>query len=473
MKAWLLAFRNLQRNRRRSITTLSAMVIGLTAVLLFGGYIRNINYGLQTSYVRESGHLQIQRHGYFLYGSGDPVSYAIDDYTRIVDAVRDDPELRSMVTVVTPVLAVNGIAGNFAAGVSRTVFGRGIVVDEQSRMRQWNDYGFPDHADPLALASTPPNAVVIGTGVARVLRLCGPLKVPNCHDPQPTLDTAGEPAAPSDLAQLAAAETRSRHGDAPTAPMAVTGPSAHIQLLTSNAYGAPNVADLHVVAAEKQGVKDIDDMYVQLHLPQAQRLVYGGGKPRVTSIVVQLHHTADIGRARERLLSVLRHTPGGDALDVLDFTTLNPQYGQITGMFNAVFGFIAILIATVVMFTVGNTMNMAVMERTREIGTLRAIGLRDAGVRGIFVCEGFLLGLCGAVVGTVLALGAAVLINHSGLHWVPPGQTGSVPLTVRVWGETGMILRNAIGIWLVATASAWFPARRASSLPIVEALRFS
>ncbi|WP_206957873.1 ABC transporter permease [Trinickia acidisoli] len=467
MKTWILAFRNLQRNRRRSFTTLLAMMIGLTAVLLFGGYTRNINYGLQTSYVRSGGHLQIQRRGYFLYGSGDPVSYGIADYARIVDAVRGDPQLRSMVTVVTPVLAVNGIAGNFAAGVSRTVFGNGIVVAEQSRMREWNDYGFPTHAGPLALAATPPNAVVIGTGVARVLRLCTSLKVANCSDPRSTRDTARQSAAPNDLVELAAAESRSLHGASSSAP------AAHIQLLTSNAYGAPNVADLDVVAAQKQGVKDVDDMYVQLHLAQAQRLVYGGGQPRATSIVVQLNHTADIDRARARLTALLRRTPGGDALDVLDFSTLNPQYGQITGMFNAVFGFIAILIATVVMFTVGNTMNMAVMERTHEIGTLRAMGLRGAGVRRIFVCEGFLLGLCGAVSGTLIALAGSALINHAGLHWMPPGQTDSVPLTVRVWGETAMILRNALGILLVATASAWLPARRASRMPIVEALRFS
>ncbi len=470
MKTWILAFRNLRRNRRRSLTTWLAMVSGLTAVLLFGGYTRNINDGLQTSFVRDSGHLQIQRRGYFLYGSGDPVSYAIADYPRIVDTVRNDPQLRSMVTVVTPVLAVNGIAGNFSAGVSRTVFGSGIVVDDQNRMRQWNDYGFPNESGPLALTSTPQNAVVIGTGVARVLHLCTLLKVPHCTDPQPAHDTAPQSAAGQDVVQLAAAEAQSFGGGERAARKVQ---NAHIQLLTSNAYGAPNVAELQVAAAQQQGVKAIDDMYVQLHLAQAQRLVYGGAQPRVTSIVVQLRHTADIERARDRLVSVLRRTPGGDALDVLDFATLNPQYKQITGMFGAVFGFIALLIATVVMFTVGNTMNMAVMERTREIGTLRAIGLRDGGVRGMFICEGFLLGFSGAVAGTLFALGGAALINHAGLHWQPPGQTDSVALTVRVWGEHAMILRNAFGIWLVATASAWLPARRASRMPIVDALRFS
>lgn len=466
MKTWTLACRNLLRNRRRSSMTLLAMVIGLTAVLLFGGYARNINYGLQTSYVRYGGHLQIQRSDYFLYGSGDPVAYGIADYRRIVDAVRGDPVLRSMVTVVTPMLTVNGIAGNFAAGASRTVFGSGIVVDEQRKMRQWDDYGFPNRSGPLALEGTPPNAAVIGTGVARVLHLCGVLRVAQCSDPVAKREVSTRATVPGDLAQLALAESHSSRDSAFAAS------AAHIQLLTSNAYGAPNVAELGVVAAEKQGVKALDDMYVQLHLAQAQRLVYGGGEPKVTSIVVQLRHTADIDRARARLTSVLHGLPGGDALDILDFATLYPQYGQVTGMFNAVFGFIAMLFATVVMFTVGNTMNMAVTERTREIGTLRAMGLRDAGVRRMFICEGFLLGLCGAACGVLLALAGAVSINHAGLHWTPPGQTDSVALTVRVWGETAMIGRHALGIVLVATASAWLSARRASRMPIVEALRF-
>ncbi|WP_207004536.1 ABC transporter permease [Trinickia mobilis] len=465
MKNWLLAFRNLLRNRRRSMTTLFAMVIGLASVLVFGGYAGNINYGLQTNYVQHGGHLQIQHRNYFLYGSGDPVSYGLTNYAHIIDLVKSDPELSRLVTVVTPVLAVNGIAGNFAAGVSRTVFGSGIVVADQNRMRLWNDYGFPDHPKPLALTATSADAALIGTGVARVLRLCGPLKVPDCREPEAAQAVdAPSAATPPDLARLAALEANAKA----SAPH-----GARIELLTSNAYGAPNVAELNIVEAQKQAVKDVDDMFVQLHLKEAQQLVYGGGKPEVTSIVVQLRHTSQLAEARARLNALLHSTLQGEPLEVLDFATLNPQYGQITGMFGAVFGFIAAMIATIVMFTVGNTMNMAVMERTKEIGTLRAIGVRGSGIRNIFLCEGFLLGTCGAVLGTLFALIAAALVNHAGLHWTPPGQTDPVALTVRVWGETGMIVRNALGVIVVATFSAWWPARRAARMPIVDALRFA
>ena len=77
--------------------------------------------------------------------------------------------------MVTPTIALSGIAGNFAAGVSRTVVGTGMVVADQNRMRQWNDYHLSLHSEPVALTGTPEDTAVIGTGVARVLQLCEPL----------------------------------------------------------------------------------------------------------------------------------------------------------------------------------------------------------------------------------------------------------------------------------------------------------
>lgn len=460
MNTLSLALRNLLRNRRRSLTTLLAMMIGSVAILLFGGYSGNINLGLQTGFVRSSGHLQIQHKDYFLYGSGNPAAYGIADYLQVIDALRRDPVLQPMLTVVTPTLSLGGIAGNFAAGVSRTVIGSGVVVAEQNRLRLWNDYQFPGETKQLALTGSKENSAVIGTGVARVLQLCEPLQIQDC--PQPAASHTDKQAdTPVDIAALSAlAQT-----DQPK-----TG-SARIELLAANAHGAPNVAALDVVKAEQQGVKELDDISVMLHLAQAQKLVYGGEAPQVTAIVLQLQHTEQIPAATARLEQLLatdlKHLP----LEVHDYATLNPSYGQITGMFKAIFSFISLLIGAIVLFTVGNTMSMAVVERTVEIGTLRAIGLRRGGIRRLFVSEGLLLGLIGAGLGMLLALACAWLINHSGLTWTPPGNTVPIPLTVRVWGETRMIVGTGIGLMLVAALSAWWPSRRAAQMDIVDALR--
>src|SRR5512136_2316689 len=152
MSTLLLALRNLLRNRRRSLMTLFAMVIGAVTILLFGGYSRNITYGLQTGYVHRSGHLQIQHKDYFLYGTGNPAAFGIANYQRVIDVVSHDPVLAPMLRVVTPTLSLGGIAGNFAASVSRTVVGTGVVVESQNRLLQWNDYHLPFEFRPAALS---------------------------------------------------------------------------------------------------------------------------------------------------------------------------------------------------------------------------------------------------------------------------------------------------------------------------------
>lgn len=461
MKTFSLALRNLLRNRRRSMTTLFAMGIGAVTILLFGGYSRDITYSLQTGYVLRGGHLQVQRKDYFLYGTGNPAAYGIADYQRVIDVIRKDPVLASMMTVVTPTISLGGIAGNFAAGVSRTVVGTGVVVADRNLMRKWNEYDLRIRIGDSPLTGTPDDSIVVGTGVARVLELCAPLAVPNCVAGKKIQKAPAGPNAPADITALADLEARP----------AASKDEARIELLAANVHGAPNVASLRAIKAEKQGFKELDDMFIGMHLAQAQRLLYGAGKPQATAVVVQLAHTSQIPAAKARIAELLSTSLRGEPLEVQDFEALNPFYGQAIGMFAAIFGFMAVLIGAIVLFTVGNTMSMAVVERTTEIGTLRAMGLRRAGIRRLFVCEGLLLGLIGALTGILVALVLAWLINHGGLTWTPPGQVDPVPLTVRVWGETRLMLVTGLGLTLVAVISAWWPARRAARLLIVDALR--
>ncbi len=469
MKTLSLAWRNLLRNRRRSLTTLLAMSVGLVAVLLFGGYRSNIIYGTQTGFVQHSGHLQIQRAGYFLDGSDNPTAYGIADYPRIIAAVKHDAVLAPMLTVVTPTLQLGGIAGNFSAGVSRSVIATGLVPDERNRMLSWNDFGVVSYARPLPLERTADDTVVVGTGVARKLKLCAALAVPDCTQeaPNPAKSIAAAPqagaAAPDDIAALSALEEQSR-------------PATHenrIEMLAATAHGAPNVASLNVVEAENMGIKALDDAYMAMHLSQAQRLIYGASAPQVTAIIVQLQHTSQIPLAQQRLNELLTRESGGQALEVLNFERLNPMYGQTNQFMDSMFSFIATLIGVIVLFTLGNTMSTAVVERTVEIGTLRAMGVRRSGIRRLFICEALLLGLIGSAIGVAAALGIAYVINHSGWSWVPPGYSYAYLILVRVGQDLTLLTGSVIGMILVTVISAWWPANRAARLAIVDALRHS
>ena len=466
---WSLALRNLLRNRRRSLSTLLALAIGLASILLFSGFKANLTFTGLTMYAQGGGHLQVQHRDYFLYGSGNPAAYGMPAYAELVEKIRNDAVLRPMLTVVTPTLRFGGLAGNFDAGISRTVIGTGSVAEDVNRMRQWNEFAIPVTRPRFPLEGTPADSAIVGFGVARVLQLCGKLKVDDCPTPESTEAAPTEKAValPNDIAALAQLEGNSTAAQ----QTAAAGTGARMELLSSSSRGAPNVASLNVVVAENQGFKELDEVSLIVHLAQAQRLVFGRGTPRVTSIMVLLNKSADEPAAAARLSEIVAAHPSSQPLVVRRFDELNPFYVQSEQLFDVIFGFIFVLIGGIVLFTVGNTMNTAVVERTVEVGTLRAIGSRRGLIRRLFVVEGFVLGCAGALLGLSAAVVLAAIINASGITWLPPGSSERMALQVRVMSDLFTVVGTTLSLVLIATASAWWPAWRAANLNMVDALR--
>lgn len=478
MNSWSLAARNLLRNRRRSLATLLALAIGSIATLLFGGYARNIATSMETAYIRAGGHLQIQHRDYFVFGSSDPTAYGIKDYRRLMDAIQADAALRERITVMSPTLQFSGVAGNFDQGLSKSVVGFGFVPQDVNAMRTWNEFDIPLDTPPIVLDDRHPDGAVIGMGVARLLQLCKALALSDCPQPsQPAgreaeadkpAPSAAKTALGADLAQLSDLEA----GDsAQTQGVRDTKAAPRIELLAGHANGTPNVASLAVLAAELQGFKELDDVAVMLSLDQAQRLIYGRSPPRATAIMVQLQHTDTMAAVQARLQALIDGLKLDQPLTVIDYQTLNPYFVQTLSLFDTIFTFIFALIGSIVLFTVSNTVNTAVVERTVEIGTLRAMGLRRQQVQNLFVMEGTLLGVVGALGGLVASLVIAAIVNSLGLTWLPPGTSEPLPLVLRVWGETRMLAGATIGLVLIAVVSAWWPSRRAARLNVVESLR--
>lgn len=466
MKHWQLALRNLRRNQRRSLTTILTIVVGLCAILLFGGYRSNIMYGSLTGFVQNTAHMQIQVHGYFKDGADNPLDYGINDYQAIIDRIRQDKVLNDKIAVISAQLQLGGIAGNFAQGISRSVLAFGVEPEGYNQMMAWNEFGVTSYAQRLPLNSGNSDAVVVGTGVARRLRLCDLLSTNDCIQPD-----IAKPSVPASDTGLAADIEALSNAQAST-ETAKAGQSGHaIELLAASQRGAPNVASLQVIAAQNKGIKAIDDMYLAMHLQQAQALIYGKQSPKVTAILIQLHKTADLPEVQQQIRALLQREFSQQKLAVLDFASLSPIYGQTNQFMDTMFGFIALLIAVIVLFTVANTMSAAIMERTSEIGTLRALGLRRQGIRKLFLCEASLLGLSGCLAGLLMALACASLINHSGWSWTPPGYSYAYLVQVRVTDDLPMLVQSCTWIVLITMLSAWWPAQRAARMQIVDALR--
>jgi putative ABC transport system permease protein len=458
-----LAFRNISRNRRRSLMTAALVAMGALALLVFGGFVTNIFKGLETGIVQNGGHLTVYRSGYFLFGPGNPAAYGIDDHEALMHDIATDPVLHDMVEVMTTSQSLVGIAGNFSGGssASKTFFGVGLVGNDRQHMHRWNDYHAGRVYPPDDRMSDPDaSRGVIGRGVARMLGLCAALHVPNCPAPEARSDTGnGAPPLDPGLVDLA----REEQGAG-----AAADSTPRIDLLSATASGAPNIVSMEVAGVEIQSVKELDDNYVAMPLALAQQLVYGRGTHKVTAVTLQLHHTADLPAARTRLNAIIaaKHLP----LEVRDFRELNPFFVQVIGMFSVIFLFLTVIMGVIVLFAVVNTMTMNVMERTNEIGMARAMGVRRAGIRRLFLLEGALLGALGASFGVVLAFIAIWAINHGGFHWTPPGNTDPVPFTLS-WPTGFLLLGSWFGLVVVATLATVPPSNRAAKSRIVDALR--
>ena len=138
-------------------------------------------------------------------------------------------------------------------------------------------------------------------------------------------------------------------------------------------------------------------------------------------------------------------------------------------------GGVALLVAA---FGVANTMMMAIMERTREIGIMKAIGATNEAILTLFLLEAGLVGLVGGIMGVLLAQGVSYLVN-TGIQNMPQGDGGYYFLPIDPNQISGQLLVVpseltvfAIGLaTIVGIFAGLYPAWRAANLPPVIALK--
>lgn len=412
-----LAFRGLLRNRRRSLVTLMAMALGFAAIALFAGYTHNIYRGLSLQAIHGEllGHLTLSKRGMSREGKLDPERYLLsaDEVARITALVQADPH----VALVTPRLTLSGIVSN---GRASTIF--------------------------VAEGVEPTAARDLHAGLRREMQLS-----------PATIALAGVESldqAKPDTVALAQGLADLLH----------LKPGGQAALLSNTLSGQANALDVTVGGVFNTGNAGTNDLYAFMPLSLVRSLYDAEG--RADRLTIQLDDVGETEAARARLLAQLK-TAGFD-VEIRTWNELSAFYTQVHGMFDMIFGFIFSIVLTVVVMSVANSMGMTVVERTREIGTLRALGLLRGGVVRLFVGEAALLALIGCITGLLLTLAVRHGINLSGISYVPPNQTAPVPLLVDL--DSARILVTAVMMAGVGALAAWVPARRAARQPIIEAL---
>jgi putative ABC transport system permease protein len=183
--------------------------------------------------------------------------------------------------------------------------------------------------------------------------------------------------------------------------------------------------------------------------------------PTYTSISVRVGNPNQVPAVEDAIKKM-----GFSAFSLVDATRSMRQFFAVLDGFLAIFGSLALAVASI---GIVNTLVMAILERRREIGIMKALGASDADVRGLFFAEAGAMGLVGGAVGVTLGWAIGRLINFGTNIYLerqnfPPAQIWSVPL----W-----LVLSAIAFSIVVSLlSGLYPAARAARLDPVQALRY-
>jgi putative ABC transport system permease protein len=237
-------------------------------------------------------------------------------------------------------------------------------------------------------------------------------------------------------------------------------PGSSLTMMASTTEGALNAVDVTVAGVVATGIPEVDRRLVYTDLSTAQKLLV---TQRVSSLGVFLDRMESTGPAQRRLQAALPKFEVQTWLDQAQF------YRSVKELYNRIFGALGLIIGVIVIFVVANAMAMAIIERTREIGTLRAVGTLPGQLVRSFALEGLVLGGAGAVLGALFALVVTVALLVFPVQMPPPpGRNVGYPLQVAL--DPALYAFTLVAMLLLATIASALVARRTVGKPIVDAL---
>lgn len=424
--AWL----NLLRNGRRSLLSILIIAIAVFALTSAGGFGLYTYESLKESTARDTGHLTLSQPGYFTQDEDMPLSNGLDNSQALIKQIIADDAIRG----IQPRIYFSGLVSN---GSKSTIFmGTGVNEREFNMKGPFLDMRAGQTLSDITSSRYDPAEpqVMLGVDLARNLKV-------NIGD--------------------------------------------WVTLLATTSDGALNAFDFNVRGIYSTGVPDLDKRQLYIHITSAQELL---ASDKVSTLSVFLFETAQTNAVQQHISEKLHQLSSSSDLlsktsDQLSKTSdhlsqpieITPWqdraffYKKVKDLYDRIFGIMGAVMGLVVFVALFNTMTMTVTERTREIGTLSALGCYPSEIIRGFLCEAGLLALIGSMLGAVSNALTCVLLLFVDVQMPPPpGRSEGYPLNIYFSFE--LVAFTTFGVMFICLLAAFFSARKGVNKPITEAL---
>ncbi len=402
-----IAWRNVWKNKRRTILTLLTIVVGCGMVIFLnaiatGGHEKMI----EDAVITNTGHIQIHEKEFWENRS---IDYAFKNYRGLLESLRGIEEIE---------------------GFSRRIHAGGLL-------------SFGNTTSPVLIQGIEPEAEKIVSNIHLKIRKGGRFLK--------TTDTVS-----IIIGRVLAKNLGAGMGDT-------------ISLISQGFDGSIAAENLTIVGIFNTGNPEFVNFHILMPFTQAQQTFTMMNY--ISSIVVRLKNSG----YTEKVKAAIQSLPGSRKLEVMGWDELMPELVQFIVMddFSAyIFDFILFM---VVAFGILNTIQMSVFERTREIGVMLAIGTRPDQVIRMVLFESIFITLLGIILG--LCLGS-VISYYFTLH---PFDYSEYADEMQIWGISTVtfparitslnLLVTSAFTFILSMIFSFFPARRASRLKPIEAIR--
>jgi putative ABC transport system permease protein len=235
-------------------------------------------------------------------------------------------------------------------------------------------------------------------------------------------------------------------------------------LFATSEKGAINATELILKGVFQSTLPDSNKKLGYISLKMAQELLLMDGM--VTEVVLKKEKSYDINK----IVGEMKNKFSGYGFEINTWRELEQVIIQMVERQGLLALVVSVILFIIVFSTVMNTMLMVVLERTKEIGTLMAIGFKRRHILSLFIFEGTLKGLIGGIIGTVLGGIAVYIANVIGLPLYKPGVEG-VPFILRPEIDLELLVLALLFPVVAAVLASLYPANRGSKMNPVEALR--